>query len=172
MLIWIVVLVVLLYLARTPAHKAIYSLSRVIRNAFRLMSKSVLLAEEKLVQRNKEVLLTAGMESVERLIEREFHRVNAVVKRDLSGYPSLHQALSDQTTRIDEDYRESSEVPPPPPGWVKAVEAVANLPSQDSTVANILNEIHKTTVSQYKSAMEEYRKSMAVRHTLLKKMMP
>jgi hypothetical protein len=52
------------------------------------------------------------------------------------------------------------------------VEAVANLPSQDSTVANILNEIHKTTLSQYKSAMEEYRKSVAVRHTLLKKMMP
>lgn len=172
MLIWIVVLVILLYLARTPAHKAIYSLSRVIRNAFRLMSKSVLLAEERLVQRNKEVLLTAGMESVERLIEREFYRVNAVVKRDLSGYPSLHQALSDQTTRIDEDYRESSEIPPPPPGWVNAVEAVANLPSQDSTVANILNEIHKTTMSQYKSAMEEYRKSVAVRHTLLKKMMP
>jgi hypothetical protein len=132
-----------------------------------------LLAEQKLVQRNKEVLLTAGIESVERLIEREFHRVDAVVKRDLSGYPTLHRALSDQTTRIDEDYRESSESPPPPPGWVSAVEAVANLPSQgDGTVANILNEIHKTTVSQYKSAMEEHRKAVAERHGLLKKMMP
>jgi hypothetical protein len=141
MLIWIVVMVILLYLARTPAHRAIYSLSRVIHSGFRLMSRSVLLAEQKLVQRNKEVLLTAGIESVERLIEREFHRVDAVVKRDLSGYPTLHRALSDQTTRIDEDYRESSESPPPPPGWVSAVEAVANLPSQgDGTVANILND--------------------------------
>jgi hypothetical protein len=173
MLIWIVVMVILLYLARTPAHRAIYSLSRVIHSGFRLMSRSVLLAEQKLVQRNKEVLLTAGIESVERLIEREFHRVDAVVKRDLSGYPTLHRALSDQTTRIDEDYRESSESPPPPPGWVSAVEAVANLPSQgDGTVANILNEIHKTTVSQYKSAMEEHRKAVAERHGLLKKMMP
>jgi hypothetical protein len=115
MLIWIVVMVVLLYLARTPAHKAIHSLARVIHNGFRLMSRSVMLAEEKLAQRNKEVTLSAGIESVERLIEREFHRVDAVVKRDLSGYPTLHRALSDQTTKIDEDYRESSETPPPPP---------------------------------------------------------
>ena len=173
MLIWIVVLVVLLYLARTPAHKAIHSLARVIHNGFRLMSRSVLLAEQKLVQRNKEVLLTAGIESVERLIEREFQRVDSVVKRDLSGYPTLHRTLADQATKIDEDYRESSETPPPPPGWVSAVEAVANLPNQgDGTVANILNEIHKTTVSQYKTTMEEHRKNVAVRHNLLKKMMP
>jgi hypothetical protein len=122
---------------------------------------------------NKEVLLTAGLESVERVIEREFHRVNSVVKRDLSGYPSLHQALVDQTTRIDEDYRESSETPPPPPAWVNAVEAVSKIPSQgDGTVSNILNELQKTAVSQYKSSMEEYRKGIAARHGLLKKMMP
>ena len=173
MLIWIVVMVVLLYLARTPAHKAIYSLARVIHNGFRLMARSVQLAEQKLVQRNKEVLLTAGIESVERLIEREFQRVDSVVKRDLSGYPTLHRTQADQATKIDEDYRESSETPPPPPGWVGAVEAVANLPNQgDGTVANILAEIHKTTVSQYKNTMEDHRKSVAVRHNLLKKMMP
>jgi hypothetical protein len=173
MLIWIAVMVVLLYLARTPAHRAIYSLSRVIHSGFRLAARSVMLAEERLVQRNKEVLLTAGLESVERVIEREFHRVNSVVKRDLSGYPSLHQALVDQTTRIDEDYRESSETPPPPPAWVNAVEAVSKIPSQgDGTVSNILNELQKTAVSQYKSSMEEYRKGIAARHGLLKKMMP
>ena len=173
MLIWISVLVVLLYLARTPAHKAIYSLSRAIHSGFRLAARSVLMAEQRLVQRNKEVLLTAGLESVERVIEREFHRVDAVVKRDLSGYPTLHHSLADQTIRIDEDYRESSESPPPPPGWVSAVEAVANIPSQgDGTVANILTEINKTATSQYKSAMEEYRQAVANRHGLLKKMMP
>jgi hypothetical protein len=173
MLVWIVVMVVLLYLARTPAHKAIYSLARVFHNGFRLMARSVLLAEERLVQRNKEVLLTAGAEAVERLIEREFHRVNAVVKRDLSGYPTLHRALSDQATKIDEDYQESSETPPPPPGWVGAVQAVSKIPSQgDGTVSNILSEIHKTAVSQFKTTTAEYRQSVAERHNLLKKMMP
>jgi hypothetical protein len=33
--------VVLLYLARGPAHKAIYSLSRVVHAGFRLMARSV-----------------------------------------------------------------------------------------------------------------------------------
>jgi hypothetical protein len=53
------------------------------------------------------------------------------------------------------------------------VEAVANIPSQgDGTVANILNEIHKTAVSQYKTSLDEHRKAIAERHNLLKKMMP
>jgi len=172
-IIGLVVAVFLLYLARGPAHKAIYSLSRVLHNGFRLMARSVLIAEEKMVERNKEVLLSTGAKAVERLIEREFHRVDAVVKRDMSGYPALQRKLADQITRIDEDYRESTELPVPPPDWVKAVEIMAELPSKgDSWVANILREVHKSAVSQYKSAMEEYRKSVAKRHSLLEKMMP
>ena len=103
-LIWFVVAIVMLYLARSPAHRAIKSLSRVIHCGMRLASRSVLLAEKRLVYRNKEVLLAAGRESVERLIEREFQRVDAVVRRDLSGYPALQHKLAEQIARIDEDY--------------------------------------------------------------------
>jgi hypothetical protein len=147
-----VVGVILLYLARGPAHKAIYSLTYVLYSGLRLMARSVLLAEKRLVQRNKEVLLAAGADAVERLIEREFHRVNAVVKRDLSGYPALHHSLSEQITHIDEDYRESAEVPPPPADWLKAVEALAQIPNKgDSDMASIFKGIHKTAASQYKN---------------------
>jgi hypothetical protein len=53
------------------------------------------------------------------------------------------------------------------------VEVLAKLPSKgDSSMAHILGEIHKTTVSQYKNTMEEYRKAVGIRHSLLKKMMP
>ncbi|UCF84828.1 MAG: hypothetical protein JSV50_04140 [Desulfobacteraceae bacterium] len=172
-LIWFVVAIVMLYLARYPAHRAIKSLSRVIHNGMRLASRSVLLAEERLVQRNKEVLLAAGRESVERLIEREFQRVDAVVKRDLSGYPAFQHKLAEQIARIDEDYRESAELPPPPPTWVNAVKAFTKIPfNADPTVANIFKEIHKTITKQYKNTMDEYRKSMGARHALLKQMMP
>jgi hypothetical protein len=172
-LIWFVVAIVMLYLARYPAHRAIKSLSRVIHNAMRLASRSVLLAEERLVNRNKEVLLAAGRESTERLIEREFQRVDAVVKRDLSGYPALQHTLAEQINRIDEDYRESAELPPPPPTWVNAVKAIAKIPfNNDPTVANIFKEIHKSITKQYKTTMDEYRKSMGARHALLRQMMP
>ena len=172
-LIWFVVAIAMLYLARYPAHRAIKSLSRVIHSGMRLASRSVLLAEERLVQRNKEVLLAAGRESLERLIEREFQRVDAVVKRDLSGYPALQHTLAEQITRIDEDYRESAELPPPPPTWVNAVKAIAKIPfNNDPTVANIFKEIHKSITKQYKSTMDEYRKSTGARHALLRQMMP
>ncbi|MFH1930391.1 MAG: hypothetical protein ABIN18_02230 [Pseudomonadota bacterium] len=172
-LIWFVVAIAMLYLARYPAHRAIKSLSRVIHHGMRLASRSVLLAEERLVHRNKEVLLAAGRESLERLIEREFQRVDAVVKRDLSGYPALQHTLAEQITRIDEDYRESAELPPPPPTWVNAVKAIAKIPfNNDPTVANIFKEIHKSITKQYKSAMDEYRKSTGARHALLRQMMP
>ena len=172
-LIWFVVAIAMLYLARYPAHRAIKSLSRVIHTGMRLASRSVLLAEERLVHRNKEVLLAAGRESLERVIDREFQRVDAVVKRDLSGYPALQHTLAEQITRIDEDYRESAELPPPPPTWVNAVKAIAKIPfNNDPTVANIFKEIHKSITKQYKSTMDEYRKSTGARHALLRQMMP
>lgn len=171
--VWILLIVLMLYLARFPAHRAIKLLGCSIRNGMRLISKSILLAEKRLAQRNKEVLLAAGRNAVERLIEREFYRVDAVVKRDLSGYPALQLALSDQVTRIEEDYQRSAELPPPPPTWVNAVEAVAKISSKgDINVSNILQEIHKTIDSQYRNTMEDYRKSMNERHFILRKMVP
>lgn len=65
-LIWLLLAIVMLYLARCPAHRAIRSLSRVIRSGMRLASRSVALAEKRLVYRNRQVLLAAGRESVER----------------------------------------------------------------------------------------------------------
>jgi hypothetical protein len=168
-----VIAILLLYLARGPAHKAIYSLSAIIHSGLRLMARSVLLGEKRLVERNREVILATGARAAERLIEREFYRVDAVVKRDMSGYPALQHKLGDQIAHIDEDYRESTEVPVPSPDWVKAVDTLAKLPSKgDSWIANILGEIHKTAQAQYKNTMEEYRKAVSVRHSLLEKMMP
>ena len=171
--IWFTLLVTLLYLARIPAHRSIRSVCLVIRNGFRLAARSVHHAEEKLGQRNREVLLANGQENTERLLEREFHRVNAVVSRDLSGYPNLQRQLSEQITHIDEDYRQSTEIPPEAPGWTKAVETIAKLRNDDSgMVGKILGEIHSTIKKSQGTALNEYRKASAKRHMLLKNMMP
>lgn len=173
LLFWIGILILLLYAAREPAHRAIRSLSRTFYRGLRLASRSVLLSERRVAARNKEVLLASSRESMERLIEREFHRVDAVVKRDLAGYPSLQRALADHIARIEEDYRQSSELSPPPPTWVEAVEAVAKIPSNgDPTVARVLEKIEDIVQSQHKSAMAEYRKNISHRHGLLKRMIP
>src|SRR3990167_2967599 len=125
-----------LYAARKQAHELIHSLSRTIHNAMRIASRSVMYAEKRLAARNKEVLLAAGEEAVQRIIEREFYRINSVVARDLSGYPTLQHKLKDHITRIDEDYTESTEVPPSPPAWLPAIEAVAKIPPTGDTIVD------------------------------------
>ena len=133
-IIWFVIIVAVLFIARHHAHLGIRSLSRVIHNAMRLSAHAVMKAEGRLVQRNREVLLAQGREAAERIVEREFERVDATVRKDLSEYPALHRLLSEEITRIDEDYKESTEVPPTPPAWVKAVEAVAKIPTARVTL--------------------------------------
>lgn len=171
--IWLVVAIIMLYFARTPAHRAIRAFTHVIQNGMRLAARAVLLTMKRLDERNRSVLLSSGKETTERLIEREFHRVHAVVSRDLSGYPSLQRALNDEITKIDEDYRQSTEVPPSPPSWLEAIEAVAKIPSSDnSMVGKILEDINRTLVQSHNKTMQEYRDASRKRHNLLKRMMP
>ncbi len=172
-LVAVMVLLVLLYLIRNQAHKSIRAVCRVVNNAMRLAAHSILIAEKKLGQRNREVLLAAGMEEVEKELEREFQRVEAVVKRDLQAYPSFHRKMAELVTKIDEDYANSTETAPLPPTWISAVEAIAKIPrGKDDGVAMILGEIHNTLDRQQTKALEEYRKVSATRHGLLKKMTP
>jgi hypothetical protein len=167
------IIVVVFYLARNPAHKAIYSLSRGIQAGFRLMADSVTHAVERLEKRNREVLISEGAQAAERVVDREFRRLEAVVERDLGAYPSLHRFMADLVTKIDGDYKESTEVPPPPPDWVKAVDSLTKLESKgDHWLGNILAEVHRTAVAQYKGVTEEYRHAVAARHSLLEKMRP
>ncbi|NIR31209.1 MAG: hypothetical protein GWN84_18245 [Gammaproteobacteria bacterium] len=172
-LIWFVVLTVGLYLARTPMHQAIKSSTRVLHNAFRITATSVLHAERKLDQRNREVLLSTGREAAERIIEREIERMDATIRRDLAEYPSLHRKISEALAKIDEDYKQSSEVPPSPLAWTQAVEAVAKIPSKaDPMVVEILEDIHKSLIKAHDKALVEYRKASSNRHNLLKNIIP
>jgi hypothetical protein len=173
-LIWFVLLSIVLYIARLHAHKGIISLTNAVHNAFRLSARSVNHLQTLLKIRNRDVLLAQGREATERIIEREFERIDATVRRDLSEYPSLHRHLSEEVTAIDDNYKESTEVPPAPPAWVKAVDAVAKIPSTkgDPTVGNILEDIHQSLIKSSTRALEEYRKASHKRHQLLQKMMP
>lgn len=169
----LLIVMIIMYFARNPAHKLISSLGRVLHNAFRLSAHSVYKAERSLVNRNSEVLLAQGREAAERMLEREFERIDATVKKDLAEYPAMHRLLSEEVARIDADYKDSTEVPPEPPGWVKAVDAVAKIPSKgDPMVANILEDIHASLIKANTSAIEEYRKASHHRHKRLRDMMP
>jgi hypothetical protein len=170
-ILWLIFMVAALYFARRTAHQALTSICSALANGLRLAAHSVTHAEERLAARNRDVLLAQGREAKERLVEREFVRVGDAVRKDLANYPGLHRALSEAILRIEEDQQKAVEVPPEAPGWVAAVEAVANLEARSSGV-EILSDIHKSMVKAHHEAMQDYRRASGERHALLRKMMP
>ncbi len=173
-LLWIVLIVLALYLVRATAHSTIDAATLALSRGFRLASRAVARSEKHLAARNRDVLLAAGREAKERIIEREFDRINDSVRKDLANYSALHRNLSESIGRIEKDHQEAVDVPPDPPGWVKAVEAVADLDSREGRVkvGNILGDIHKSLVKAHKEAMVAYHKASATRHRLLRHMRP
>lgn len=170
---WFMVSVIILYLGRIPAHRAILSFTRGLHSGLRLASGSVLRGVDMLKKRNREVLLALGADASERSIEREFQRIENVIKRDLDSYPTLHRNLHERVQKIDEDYHNSIEQPPEPPGWTNAVNAVAQIPHKgDPMVAEILEEMNKSLSKAQENALDEYRKDSRDRHLILKNMMP
>ncbi len=171
--IWLAILVFVAYLGRKPAHALIQSTGRAIYVGCRLAATSLKRVEASLQRRNKEVVMAMGQDACERAIEREFHRVNAVVTRDLSAYPALHRQISDTIDKIEEDYQAATDAPPLPPEWLQAVEAVASIPrTGDATVCSILDNIGKTLEDAHQETQKAYRKSTLERHKLLGSMQP
>ena len=173
-LLWIILIVSALYLARGTAHKAIHATAKAFHRSFRTASKAVARSQGNLATRNRDVLLAAGREAKERVIEREFDRINDTVRKDLANYGELHRALDESISRIEDDHQESINVPPDPPGWVKAVEAIAKIDEREGRfgVGNILNDIHKSLIRAHKEAMTAYLSASKRRHGLLGKMRP
>ena len=171
--VWAFIVITVMYIARQPAHQLIHTISRSFRAGARLMGRSLLRMEQRLANRNKEVILSLGKDMVERKIEREFHRVNSVIAKDLAGYPSLHRAISDSIRKIEDDYQNATESPPSPPAWLDAVESVAKIPRNgDSRIAKILDDIQGTIEGAHRDTIDAYRKSSYKRHQLLKNMLP
>jgi hypothetical protein len=173
-LLWIVLVVTALYFARPTVHQFILATGDALHKAFRTGSVSVSNAERDLAERNREVLLATGREAKERIVEREFDRINETVRKDLASFSALHRNLSESINRIEEDHNEAVDVPPDPPGWVNAVEAVAAMDSKDNRVGvgNVLSDIHKSLVKAHKEAMSVYHEASGKRHALLRKMRP
>jgi len=175
LLILVILLMAGLYMMRSSIHYLITQLMGMVYSMFRIASRSMGQGAKRLKDRNRDVLLQLGKEEVEGKIEREFFRVNAMVERDLGKYPALQRLMSDQISQIDDDYKQSGQVLPPPPEWVEAVESVAKLKvnhKSNPLTANILSSIHDASEKHQKQVIAEFRQSVAQRHSLLQGMRP
>src|SRR5579863_7067062 len=171
--IWVVLLIVVLYIARWPAHRLLRSAGRLVYRGMRLASQGLAKVSEKLSKRNREVMLMQAREHQVQKLQREFERVAAYVNKDLSAYPALNRQLSSVGAKVEEDFQRSGEVPPMPPAWVQAVDTIAKIPANgDPMVGNILKNVQTMVDRSSKQITESYRKAASTRHELLQKMLP
>jgi len=172
-LVWFVIAMPFLYAARTPVHELLHAIGLLAGAPLRASSRWLLGAARDLRERNRQVLLAHGREEAGQQIAREFERVSALVTRDLEGYPALQRRLLDEITRVEEDYKKCGEVPPPPPDWVDAVSAVANVKSGGGElVTRLLEEINRSIQAIHEKTLAEYRRAYEERHEILDGFMP
>jgi len=172
-LLWILALLLALYLARKFFYLTIRALTRLVHNAMRLAAVSVLIAEKRLEARNRQVLITKGLENAERKLVLAFDQIDSAAVRNLRGYAKLHHHISGVITKLEEDHRGSMDVPPSLPNWTPIIESIAKIEhSGDNMVTNMLSEINRTLQEQQRTAIEGYRISSKTRHQILNKMVP
>jgi len=162
----------LLYVARWPVHSLVHALEHLARSPLRLVARWLVAAAAEMRERNRQVLLAHGREEVQQHIAREFERIAAMVRRDLEGFPALQRRLLDEITRVEEDYRKSGEVPPPPPEWVEAVAAIANVKNGNELVQRLLDEINLSIKEMHEATLDTYREACEERHRILNGFMP
>jgi len=171
--IWLVIIITLLYAGRPHAHQLLRSTGRAIHGTLRVASGSIRRLEERVINRNNDVLLAQGREDAENAIEREFTRVNTIVERDLSQYPVLHRKLTETLEKIETDYHNSIENKPLPPAWQEVMDTIRNLPSSgDPAVANILENIKEVVENSHEQTLKAYQDDTNERHGILKSMRP
>ena len=171
--VWLIILIMVLYLGRAQAHLLFRATGRTIYSAMRLWAHSITQLENRLVTRNRDVLLAMGRSAAAAAIEREFSRVNSIVERDLSHYPVLHRRITDTIHKIEADYQAATDSPPLPPAWSQVVETIAALPSNgDPAVNKVLDNIKAAIEDSHRQTLKIYQKSSLQRHKLLASMQP
>ncbi len=171
---WVVVGIALLFLIRKTAHRAIERAARSGQRLLRLLARSATAAAGRIDIRNREVMLALQMEITRRQLEREFHRVAAAVEQDMTKFQHLERSINEHINLMGEDFERSAQVPPAPPGWVEAVDAIAKLQAETNPepVGRVLQDIHNSVQDQQREVMREYRWAVNARHKILADLRP
>jgi hypothetical protein len=173
MLIAVVLLVLVLFLARTFFYRMVRSSTRMLRSALRLTARSVLEMETRLSDRNRNVLTAKNLDHAERIVRRDTAQFQSAVTTYFRNYTALHQRISAMSANIEADHLRSMDVPPSLPNWLPILEAVAQIkPSNDAPVGALLGSIDQTLQEQHRRTLAEYTRSIKDRHAILTRLVP
>lgn len=171
--VWTLVSILVLYLARTPAQALLDRSCQALAEVLRLGAALLLTYARRAAARNRDVLRAMAEDALARRIDRQFRRLAQRIDHDLGGYPALHRALQEQVRRVDSDYRHTDGVPPTPPAWLAAVEAVVSLEVHDNpAVTRILRDMQATLEAACHDGLQEYRVANQRRLRVLQRLQP
>jgi len=171
--VWLIIVILTLYLGRKQAHLVLRSSGRMIYSTLRMWEFSLNKFEQRISQRNREILLANGAKAAEKTIEREFERIGHIVQRDLAKYPALHRQIAESVEQIESNYQASTEAAPLPPAWGEVVQTISALPTGgDPTVNKILANIKKAVDESHQQTLKAFKKASGESHRLLKNMQP
>ena len=170
----VVITMAFMFLARDPLHNALRSLSDAISGGLNNLADAAKKLSEAMRERDRKILLEAGVATATRKLQEEFGRVETSYSRHLKDYPGLQRQLGDQIVKLEADYSECGQVTPVAPGWNEAVATIANVmgSSGDRVVEKVLGEIHKSAVDGEKRALRDLRQTTSERHKILSGVVP
>lgn len=168
-------LLLLMYVCRSHSHKLIYRSVRALHSLLRLSARACLRSEQRVKEKNYQIIKALAESLKERQLERRFMRIEQLVERDLNNYQLLSANINLHLAELDKDYQASAAVPEVPMEWLAAVEAVATLKEDQrnsSAVSKILENMHQTVKQHHKDLLREHRWTVSSRHKILSNLQP
>ncbi|HUW97220.1 MAG TPA: hypothetical protein VMV40_00040 [Acidiferrobacter sp.] len=157
-----------LYVARPAFHKVVRASTRLVRQPLQLVAHFLRLTASDMQRRNQALLRAEARAEAGLQVEREWARLDEVVRRDVQGFPALQTELLAQIEQWDADFKRSAEVPQASPEWIKAVAAIGRLRSADDPMVDHLQSAFKGVVEKaHRQTLTHYQKAATKRHRLL-----
>lgn len=159
-----------MYLFRLQAQRLLEQIFRMLQKQFRLLSRVCIKSEQRVRLRHYEVTKALVEELVQRRVERCYGQIEKMVKKELAYYQAQAVTVRDQLDTLQKDYEGSAQIPPPSPEWVAAVEAIAQIESDErnsEVMLKILADMHDTIQLHQQDAMREHRWNVTSRHKVL-----
>ena len=159
-----------MYLFRIQAQRLIEQFFRILQKQFRLLSKVCAQSEQRVRLRHYEVTKALVEVLTQRRVDRSYGYIEKMVRKELAYYKLKADRVNGQLDNLETDYKASAQIPPPSPDWVAAVEAIAQIESDErnsDVMVKILADMHNTIQLHQQDAMREHRWSVSSRHKLL-----
>lgn len=162
-----------IYLARPAFHKGLRASLRLTRQPLRLAAHFLRATARDMQRRNQALLKAEGRTEARLRVEREWTRLEEIVRRDIQGFPAIQTELLHQIAQWDAAFKTAAEVPQASAEWVKALGSLSRLkPADDPMVERLQEGLRAAVEKAHRETLRHYQKATAARHRALARAQP